>query len=253
MSKPELKELELTNKIVGFFDIDDTLTKGNTTIYFAKFLSDRNTLKQSYWDLIQKDLTDYKNSSKNAEAYRKFAVDVLDHFAQGLKGKNVDIVLKEARIFFQESLLNNVKGYAIRTFSKELVNKVRSKGFSVAVSGSPLEVLIPLSEYLGFDVLETTWFEKVDGKYTGEVTRNLALDEEKAKVILNYQINNSFSRSKSFAFGDSLHDLPLLKSVDNSFVIGENPLLLDLAKQNGWNISIDGDNILEEVERRLIK
>ncbi len=248
MSKQERKELELREserQIFGFFDIDDTLTQGNTTIFFAKFLAENGFVSDQTWLDVQSDLGLYKQSNKGEVAYFVFATDVLNHLASGLKGKSVSAVKAKANEFLAAALKGEIEGYKILDFSKELVSRIKAFGIAVAISGSLEDVLEPIAKYLGFDKLEATTFEQLDGNFTGLVTRNLAVDTEKMKVVSTY--SDKIDAGKSFAFGDTTHDIPLFDSVANKFVLGNNPALQSIGFEKGWHIHKNGEGILEAV------
>lgn len=247
MSKQEHRELELTEaKVYGFFDIDDTLTKGNTTICFAKFLHDRNFSGGGAWGKIKEVLDRYQASDRGDGEYLLFANGVLGNLAAGLRGVKVEDVVKCADDFFQGAIENKIEDYRVLAFSQELVKKVRLVGTAVAVSGSSEEILYPFGGYFGFDVLEATIFEKDKGVFTGRVARNLAIDTEKQKIVADY-VGGGIDREHSFAFGDSTHDIPLLEAVGNRFVLGNNPILRKIGLENGWHVHLDGEGVLDIV------
>jgi HAD superfamily hydrolase (TIGR01490 family) len=231
--------------VYGFFDIDDTLTQGITIISFAEFLFQQGFVAPDIWTNVQADLAKYKSSDKGESAYLDFATDILDHIASGLTGKTVNSVRSKAEEFFQAALAGEVQGYKIHTFSKELIARVKSVGIAVAISGSPEEVLEPLARYLGFDQLEATIFEKENGSFTGKVSRNLAIDTQKTEVVSQYSDVADYERS--YAFGDSMHDIPLMNAAGNKFVLGNNPVLHGIAQANGWNVLPNGEGILERI------
>lgn len=250
MSKQEQKELELSQSertIYGFFDIDDTLTKGNITVSFARFLAECGFISDEDWSKIYSNIEAYGQSDRGESAYFIFATDILNNFAESLKGKSVDSVKEKAREFFDSVLRGDVNGYKIHSFSKDLVSKIKGIGRAVAISGSPEEILGPINDYLGFDEIEATIFEKADGHFTGMVKRNLAIDSEKEKVVSRYL--DDVDSARSFAFGDSTHDIPLLKCVGNSYVLGNNPALQKVGREEGWHINENGDGVLEAVSQ----
>jgi phosphoserine phosphatase len=58
---------------------------------------------------------------------------------------------------------------------------------------------------------------------------------------------------KSFAFGDSESDIPLLQAVapKNSFLIGGDVRSRESAEQNEWNLLDHNENILDRVKARV--
>ena len=156
-------------------------------------------------------------------------------------------------MFIAEALQGKIDGYKIHDFSRLLVNKISEVSVPVVISGSPREVVEPLTNYLGVEArfTFTTEFLQVEGCYFGGVERNLALDEEKA-LVLQEIISGGVDQSSSFAFGDSEHDLPLLECVDHSFVLGSNNKLHEVASQRGYSIHVEGDGVLVKVDERIM-
>ncbi|HKC04693.1 MAG TPA: haloacid dehalogenase-like hydrolase [Patescibacteria group bacterium] len=255
MSKQEQKESELRKPekpVYGFFDIDGTLTEGFTIISFAEFLTDKGFFDRTSWEEIQDDLKSYGKSTKDDTAYRKFALDLVNHYAKGMAGQRVDEINLQSEKFFDEAILGQIKGYSILPFSKDLVQTVGLQANTVAISGSPLESLAPLTKYLGFQELRATTIEVNAGVYTGIVLVNLAIDSAKQQVLSEY-LNLDIDTENSFAFGDSPHDLPLLQAVGNPFAMGNNSALLNVARERGYEISPHGERIVEYVSRKFKK
>ena len=126
---------------------------------------------------------------------------------------------------------------------------MRNHGETIVVSGSPLEAFLPLAKLLNIDKVYLLEAEVENGRYTGRTKINMALYKEKIKIIDRIK-GEGFNRGASFAFGDSIHDVPLLSSVTNGFVVGKDPELLREAKKNNWTV-VDDKDILREVEKKI--
>lgn len=250
MLELERKESESKNRAVALFDIDDTLTQGNTTVSFGTFLYENEVLLETAWLQMLQDIEEYKKSDHGKEAYERFAKNVLSDFAYGLMGKKTDLIVNEAHRFFQIALQGQWNGYRVHNFAGPLVGILKEhKILTIAISGSPFEILVPIKDYLGFDVLHTTDFGKDDDIFTGEVVLNLAVDREKERVIRDLKSMINFGAS--YAFGDTEHDLPLLECVGNPFVLGNNANLQRIGDERGWNVVPNGKGVLEMVRNSL--
>lgn len=258
MPRQEHKELELSKRnevlrkplSVGFFDIDGTLTEGFTIFSFAEFLTNRGFFREEFYKQMQDGLEDYRVSDKGEEAYRRLANNWVDNSARGLQGQRTEKIFEQGKVFLQETLKERTKGYKILDFSKALVREVGKFCRTIAISGSPLEPLNPLTKYLGFDELRATMFKVLDGVYTGNTDLNLALGVSKRKVIDGF-LREGVDKKRSFAFGDSPHDLAILEAVDNAFVLGANPVLQQIAKEKDWIIVTQEDDIVRLIEQRI--
>jgi HAD superfamily hydrolase (TIGR01490 family) len=104
------------------------------------------------------------------------------------------------------------------------------------VSASPYEVVHPLSMYIGIeDVIATQAKVDENGLYTGEVER-YAYGPEKAKAVQAVADEQGISLADSYAYSDSMTDLPLLELVGNPHAVNPEKELRTIAEQRGWPI-----------------
>ncbi len=234
---------------IVLLDIDGTLTKGLTISSFAEYLDNNGSFNPSSWNQMQEDFSRYRVSDHGHAAYKQFAIDLVIHYAEGLRSHKVSDIQVMADKFFTSVQRNEVPDYRVYPFSPQLVHMMNRIGTTIAVSGSPVESLGPLKGILNLGDLRATVIGQRDGIYTGTVNVNLALDSEKKKVVRKY-ITEETDLARSFAFGDTMHDLPLLEAVGNSFVVGDNSHLLAVARRRGWSI-INPDNAIGQVAERI--
>ncbi|MDO8621462.1 MAG: HAD-IB family phosphatase [Candidatus Levybacteria bacterium] len=234
---------------IALIDIDGTLTEGLTISSFAEYLDNNDSFNSSSWDHMQEDFSRYSASDHGHAAYEQFAVDLVLHYADGLRDYRVSDVEAMAGKFFVSVQRNEVPEYRVYPFSPQLVHLMNKIGTTIAVSGSPAESLAPLKRILNLGDLRATAIGQKNGIYTGRVDINLALDSEKKKVVGEYIAEDTDS-ARSFAFGDTMHDLPMLEAVGNPFVVGDNSHLLAVARRRGWSI-INSDNAIDQVAQRI--
>jgi HAD superfamily hydrolase (TIGR01490 family) len=104
------------------------------------------------------------------------------------------------------------------------------------VSASPYEVVHPLARYIGVeDVIATQARVDENGFYTGEVELH-AYGAEKAKAVQAVAMESGIDLADSFAYSDSITDLPLLELVGNPHVVNPEKDLRTIAEQRGWPI-----------------
>lgn len=228
---------------MALFDVDNTLIRNYSIFPFAEYLMQRNLFNPDFFTLMLRDqrgADDHKN-------YHKFAVDVVNHFAKGLNGQLEQSIIQAGQDFCPE-----YEARYLFAFSRKLVNNLSSKvGPTIAISGAPKEVFGPLARSLGFSDAYLLEIEIFDGRYAGRPKINMAIADEKSKVLADIQ--KGLKSKASFAFGDSTSDLPMLEAVNNSFVVAEtnkNARLIQIGLERGWPI-VNESNILEEVEKRI--
>jgi phosphoserine phosphatase len=237
-------------KSLAFFDIDGTLTHGFTIFSFAEFLNNKGCFSPSHLSLMKQDKATYQGSGKGEQDYYEFAVKLVDHYAQGLKDQNAEQIQSLSPSFLEDALQDRITDYRIHGFAGTLVKMMEPFATTIAISGSPQESLTSLTTYLGFQELNSTLIEIKQGRYTGRVDRNLAISGSKKQLVGTYLVNE-VNLETSFAFGDSVQDVPILEVVGNAFVMGGNPELQKIGTQRGWVVISEQDDIVGVVKDRI--
>lgn len=239
-----------SSRSVAFFDIDGTLTDGFTIFSFAEFLRERNLFFPAPLRLMQQDRATYRASERGELDYHDFAVRLVDHYAEGLKGQKAESVESCSATFLDTALANKLDGYRVHGFARDLVELMNPVARTVAISGSPWESLSSLAAYMGFHELYATMLEVKEGYFTGHVDRNMAIRESKGQLV-SWYLASDLNLKASFAFGDSVQDVPLLEAVGNSYVLGENQELRNMAGQKGWTVISAQDDVISIVGGRI--
>jgi len=102
------------------------------------------------------------------------------------------------------------------------------------VSASPEEVVRPLARYIGVpDVIATRARVDAEGRYTGEVEL-YAFGEQKADAVRAIAEEEGISLEDSYAYSDSVTDLPLLELVGHPHAVNPDRELKAIAEERGW-------------------
>jgi phosphoserine phosphatase len=235
---------------LALFDIDGTLTDGFTIAAFAEFLSGKGCFNPACFELMQDDKATYQRSARTEQDYHEFAVHWVNHYAEGLKDQQAAHVESLSPSFLESALNGRIPDYKIPEYARSLLEMINPVATTIAVSGSPWESLLSLTAYLGFKQLNSTLVRIERGRYTGQVERNLAITESKRQVVSACVIDG-VDRKTSFAFGDSLQDVPMLEAVGNAFVMGSNPELQEIGRQRGWFVASPQDDVVGVVKERI--
>lgn len=104
------------------------------------------------------------------------------------------------------------------------------------ISASPAEIVVPLARYLGVDEAVATRARlDADGRYTGEVAFS-CFGINKAEAMRAAAVARGLDLSRSFAYSDSMSDLPMLDAVGHPVVVNPDRDLARVAKARGWEV-----------------
>jgi HAD superfamily hydrolase (TIGR01490 family) len=119
----------------------------------------------------------------------------------------------------------------------ELMESHRDAGRRVyLVSASPEEIVLPLARHLGVDdAIATRARIDSDGRYTGEVEFYSA-GVHKVEAIEAEVAIHGLDLARSFAYSDSITDLPMLEAVGHPVAVNPDRSLLKEAEARGWEI-----------------
>ena len=121
----------------------------------------------------------------------------------------------------------------------ELIESHQEAGRRVyLVSASPEEIVLPLARHLGVDsAIASRARIDASGRYTGEVefyaageNKVIAIDEEAERFDLDL--------AESYAYSDSVTDLPMLQRVGHPVAVNPDRALLKEAVDRGWEIRV---------------
>ena len=106
------------------------------------------------------------------------------------------------------------------------------------VSASPEEIVFPLARHLGVEsAIATRARIDNEGRYTGEVEFYSA-GEGKVEAINEEAERFDIDLDGSFAYSDSVTDLPMLSMVGHPVAVNPDKALLKEAIDRGWEIRV---------------
>lgn len=217
----------MPGEAAAFFDLDKTVIARASMIAFggrfqrAGLLSRWVVVRALWGQLVYLWLgADEKKLTKTRDAALKLT--------RGWEQQKVRSIVRDALadviepIVFEEAL--------------ELIRFHRREGRLVAiVSASPIEVVEPLTEYLGADLAIATEAKVVDGRYSGELVR-YCYGPAKADAIRELAAARGIDLAASFAYSDSMTDLPMMELVGHPVAVNPDRPLLRVANERGWEV-----------------
>jgi HAD superfamily hydrolase (TIGR01490 family) len=106
----------------------------------------------------------------------------------------------------------------------------------VVISASPEEIVRPLCRHLGIDdVIATRAAVDEEGRYTGELEL-YAYGPGKAGAIRELAEAEGIDLEASYAYSDSITDLPMLDIVGHPVVVNPDSQLAAVAAERGWEV-----------------
>src|SRR4026207_2299058 len=137
--------------------------------------------------------------------------------------------------YFSEELFEEVLKPAIYPGTPELIAQGKKIGQRQVVLTGALDFTIDrLMNHLATDAAAATRLEFVNGYATGRVLPPVMASATKAKWIREYAERESINLSESYAYSDSISDLPMLSIVGHPVAINPDLRLKQTARQHDW-------------------
>jgi HAD superfamily hydrolase (TIGR01490 family) len=213
----------------AFFDLDKTLLPGSSLFPLA-----REAYRQRYFDLgdigrLAFDQVRYRIVGTEADAPMERARGAL---LGAVKGRRIEDVAELGRSVAREELLPRLYPQAV-----ELMQRHKRAGREVYIaSSSPEDYIALLAEELDVDGVLGTQARVVDGRYTGDLDGPMVHGPEKAARVAALSKEREIDLSRSFAYSDSVNDLPLLELVGNPVAMNPDHRLLAIARRRGYQV-----------------
>ena len=132
--------------------------------------------------------------------------------------------------------------YLLPTLKKKVFERLKrhqESGYLVVLTSGSFQNLIKIfSSRLNIDFAVGTELEIVKNKFSGKIIPPLCFDQGKAEKVKQFLADNNLriDFKESFAYSDSIFDLPILELVGNPVVVEPDKELLETASTRGWQI-----------------
>jgi HAD superfamily hydrolase (TIGR01490 family) len=237
--RPRTKPDEGLQRAAAFFDLDKTLMAGSSGMQFARIAAKQGIVGK-----------------------RQLASWGFEHFRYRLRGTTdarTAEVLKVAR-----ELITGVPAKGIDRMGPEVMAAILPRIFpqmleevyahqdagrpTFIVSAAGNGVVEQLAHVLGMDGGIGTRYE-VDGEgnFTGRLDGPFVYGEGKVTAMKEFAARHQIELADSYAYSDSLSDLPMLRAVGNPVAVNPDPPLAQIARAEGWQTMR-----FERLGRRLV-
>ncbi len=209
-------------------DMDGVIVKGQSHLIFLNYILRKKFVGVYYYLKIYIWFLFYKMGlAKNPRKIMVFAFSFLrDRKAEDIK----DIVDK----FFSEELHKFIFPEII-----DIINKHKSQGRGLVIISNAADILVQaVANYVGVANFIGTRLEIADGRFTGEISGDIAYGRNKVILAQEFVKNNNLNFENSLAYADHISDLDLLSRVSSPFAVNPDRFLMTEAKKRSWPILI---------------
>ena len=211
----------------AFFDLDRTLIRGsaNYPLAIAAFRSGHVPWR----DLVKDTLT-------ALTFHRKGSTDAGSHALRERILAAVAGIPQAEIIHLADAIVPKVVGRVIPE-SAELLREAKHAGHHrIVVSASPIELVGRISDALGLEGAVATRSELDNGCYTGRLAGEFCYGHGKVIEIEKLAAERGYDLTRSWAYSDSISDLPMMERVGNAVAVNPDKELRRLAGERGWRI-----------------
>ena len=210
----------------AIFDLDRTLLQGGTGPLLSRAMYDLGVVTRKLpgegllygmFDLIGETLPSI------------FLARQATLLAKGRDGATFDA----AAVAAAESI-----AAVIHPFALALIEQHHAAGRPVVLATTtPHHLIKPLADRLGFDhVIATRYTINEEGRFDGSISGNFVWSRGKLAAVKEWAAREDVDLAESFAYSDSIYDLPLLSAVGSPAAVNPDPRLTLYAVARGWPI-----------------
>ncbi|HET8813423.1 MAG TPA: HAD-IB family hydrolase [Solirubrobacterales bacterium] len=230
---------EAVPRAAAFFDLDKTLMAGSSGMQFARIAAKQGIVGRRQLASWGFEHLRYRLRG-TTDARTAEVLKVARGLISGLPAKTVDRMGPEVmaailpRVYPQ--MLEEV--YAHQDAGRPT--------FIVSAAGNG--VVEQLAHVLGMDGgIGTRYEADAEGNFTGRLDGPFVYGEGKVTAMEEFAADHEIDLAQSYAYSDSLSDLPMLRAVGNPVVVNPDPALVAIAREEKWQVLR-----FERLGRRLV-
>lgn len=214
-------------KSVAFFDLDKTIIATSSAYAYGKEFFNSGLITPAEALQMSMAKASYMFSGHSSEQMDASK----DQLSQMVAGWDVEEIKKIATETMHEVVVP-----AIYAEARDLINRHRGQGRDVAIISASASTLVePIAAELGVETVIASRLEEKDGKFTGNITF-YCKGPAKAQAIAALSAEKSYDLAHSFAYSDSVTDLPMLEAVGTPVAVNPDRALRKIAQERGWEI-----------------
>ena len=219
-------ESKAGDDVLAVFDLEGTVLGTNvvdTYLWIRLAASPRGEWAKRVWNLA-------RGMPGLLAAERRDRGEFLRRFYRRYEDAPIDEVHELAREAFNELVLPRAFPAALRR-----VREHRAAGHRVVFLTGALDFTIaPLAPLA--DITASARLRTSGDRYTGELEEVPYAGDARASFLRRLAKELGVDLSSSYAYGDSLSDLPMLESVGNPVAVNPDPRLRRVARERRWAV-----------------
>ena len=218
----------LQKKAIAFFDVDGTLLSSTIAhCYIWLRTSSLSPIHKFFWiigflpKIVYYLILDRISRERfNQVFYRNY--------------RNMDAAMVKALAtdMFENYLRQKIFPEAISQIEEH-----REQGHYVVLLTGSLDFIVqPIAEFFEADSVLAAELAEQNGKFTGKLTTEPLIGEQKAIVLKKFAEQAGISLEGCYAYSDSQSDLAMLEAVGNPVAVNPSKALRQIALKTDWEI-----------------
>ncbi|WP_199443983.1 HAD-IB family hydrolase [Umezawaea beigongshangensis] len=222
------------SRVAAFFDLDKTVIAKSSTLAFSRpffregLINRRAVLKSAYAQFV------FMLAGADADQMDRMRA----HITALCEGWDVE----QVRAIVDETLHDIVDPLVYKEATQLVADHKEEEHDIVVVSASGDELVAPIASMIGATHSVGTRMAVTEGRYSG-VVDFYCYGENKAVAARELAAEHGYDLSRSFAYSDSVTDLPLLELVGHPTVVNPDRGLRKIAAQRGWPVLTFSDPV----------
>ena len=236
--KRRRKVEEKPGEVAAIFDVDGTLVGSNVVSYYAWLkMQELPRAARPFWlAAFLTKIPYYWGLDKISRA----------HFNRAFYKNYAGWDPQRAKYLGQESFAGFTLGRIYPSALAQL-REHKAQGHRVVLLSGALDFLLEPMKDLADDVLCATLAQE-NGTYTGELSGAPVAGDARARMLASFARKRGVDLSRSYAYGDSISDLPMLEAVGNPVAVNPDRRLRSNATERGWQVrDWDRDGVAKKV------
>lgn len=216
------------SRAAAFFDLDRTLIAGSSGLPWARAATKAGLISRRQMARWGVDAVRFRMSGWTDEATEKLLGEIKRVFA-GVSARQIARMAPEVLV-----------GVLPRIYPEMLeeVYAHQDAGrptFIVSAAGDELVQLLARILYMDGGI-GTTYEIGDDGLFTGDLGGVFMYGEGKVEAMRRFAEEHQIDLERSFAYSDSVSDLPMLRAVGHPVVVNPDERLTRIAGEQGWRV-----------------